>query len=328
MLLLNRKDLADTFTLPMVITTVEQAFQDYHKGNLRVVGRLTAEIGGPKDTSLILPSLHTVQPFYGLKQASVFPANLNKGLPSGLGQYFLYSAETGELLALLDFVDLTNYKTAATAAIATRHLARTDACVLTIFGAGALARAVLAAVMEVRPVENVRIVDLSRQRAESLVSWAQENLMEGVRYQIPSGPSECLDDADIICTCTTSFQPVFAGDLLALGCHLNAMGSWRPEMQEIDALTVQRAGKIYCDVVADTWQEAGDLIAPRDAGLIDTNVVHGELGALITGELSGRETSDEITLYESVGFGVLDLSVAIGAYRACKAAGVGLKADW
>jgi ornithine cyclodeaminase len=106
------------------------------------------------------------------------------------------------------------------------------------------------------------------------------------------------------------------------------MGSWRPEMQEIDARTVQRASKIYCDVVADTWQEAGDLIAPRDAGLIDTDVIHGELGALLAGELSGRETSDEITLYESVGFGVLDLSVAIDAYRACKAAGVGLKADW
>ena len=312
----------------MVITAVEQAFQDHHKGVLRVPGRLTAEFVGPKGSSLVLPSLHTEQPFYGLKQASLFPANLDKGLPSGLGQYFLYSAETGELLALLDFVDLTNYKTAATAAIATRHLARTDACVLSIFGAGALARAVLAAVMEVRPVENVRIVDLSRERAESLVSWAQANLTEGVRYQLPSDPAECLIDTDIICTCTTSLLPVFAGDLLPSGCHLNAMGSWRPEMQEIDALTVQRASKIYCDVIADTWQEAGDLIAPRDAGLIDTNAIHGELGALLAGELAGRETSDEITLYESVGFGVLDLSVAIGAYRACKAAGLGLKADW
>ena len=328
MLLLNRKDLAGVVTLPMVITTVEQAYQDYHKGNLRVPGRLTTQYVDPKGSSLILPSLHTVQPFYGLKQASVFPANLDKDLPSGLGQYFLYSAETGEILALLDFADLTNYKTAATAAIATRHLARTDACVLSIFGAGALARTVLAAVMEVRPIDNVRIVDLSRERAESLVSWAQDSLKEGVRYQIPSGPAECLDDADIICTCTTSLLPVFAGDLLPLGCHLNAMGSWRPEMQEIDALTVQRASKIYCDVVADTWQEAGDLIAPKDVGLIDTDVIHGELGALLAGELSGRETSDEIILYESVGFGVLDLSVAIGAYRACKAAGVGLKADW
>ena len=129
MLLLNRKDLAGAFTLPMVITTVEQAFQDYHKRDLQVAGRLTTKYVDPKGSSLILPSLHTVQPFYGLKQASVFPANLDKGLPSGLSQYFLYSAETGELLALLDFVDLTNYKTAATAAIATKHLARSDACV-------------------------------------------------------------------------------------------------------------------------------------------------------------------------------------------------------
>jgi ornithine cyclodeaminase/alanine dehydrogenase-like protein (mu-crystallin family) len=328
MLLLNRKDLTGAFTLPMVITTVEQAFQDYHKGDLRVPGRLTAKYVDPKGSSLILPSLHTVQPFYGLKQASVFPANLDKGLPSGLSQYFLYSAETGELLALLDFVDLTNYKTAATAAIATKHLARSDACVLSIFGAGVLSRAVLAAVMEVRPIENVRIFDLSRERAECLVSWAQENLKEMVHYQLSTSQAECLFDTDIICTCTTSLSPVFEGSLLPAGCHLNAMGSWRPEMQEIDALTVQRAGKIYCDVIADTWQEAGDLITPRDAGLIDTNVIHGELGALLTGELSGRETSDEITMYESVGFGALDLSVAVGAYRASKAAGVGLKADW
>ncbi|MGD8446155.1 MAG: hypothetical protein PVH37_16345 [Desulfobacterales bacterium] len=94
------------------------------------------------------------------------------------------------------------------------------------------------------------------------------------------------------------------------------------------ANTVQRASKIYCDVITDTWQEAGDLIAPKDAGLIDTDVIHGELGALLAGELSGREASNEITLYKSVGFGVLDLSVAFDAYRACKASGVGLKADW
>jgi ornithine cyclodeaminase/alanine dehydrogenase-like protein (mu-crystallin family) len=291
-------------------------------------GRLTSEYMGMGGSSLFLPSLHTEQRYFGLKQASVFPANRKKNIPSVLSQYFLYSAETGELVSLLNFEDLTNFKTAATAAIATKHLARKDSRVLSIFGSGALARAVLAAVIEVRPIDSVRIYDLSQKRAEDLIAWAKEKLHTRIDYKVPSGPGECIAEADIVCTCTTSFIPVFDGGMLPAGCHLNAMGAWKPEMQEIDAITLQRASKIYCDVIDDTWQEAGDLIVPRDAGQIDMNIIHGELGALLIGKLTGRETPDEITLYESVGFGVLDLAVAFSAYRVCRQAGVGLTVEW
>jgi ornithine cyclodeaminase/alanine dehydrogenase-like protein (mu-crystallin family) len=327
MLLLNKRDIAETITLPMVITTVEQAFLDYHNGKLKVPGRLTAEITGRNGSALFLPSLHLRQPYYGLKQASVFPENVDRSLPSTISQYYLYSSATGELLCLLNFQDLTNHKTAATAAIAVKYLAREDAHVLSIFGAGALARSVLAAIMEVRHIEEVHLFDLSPDRAEELAAWAGENLSKEICCQVSSDSAECLTNADIVCTCTTSLHPVFSGEQLPAGCHLNAMGAWRPDMQEIDGLAVQRAGKRYCDVIDDTWQEAGDLIAPLDAGLIDRNAIHGELGALVAGEVSGRETSDEITLYESVGFGALDLSVAMGAYQACKKAGVGAEIE-
>ena len=328
MLVLNRETLKEIFTPSIVITAVEQAFKDHYRGSLMLSGRLTSEYKGIGGSSLYLPSLHTEQCFFGLKQASVFPANRTKNLPSVLSQYFLYSAKTGELVSMLNFEDLTNLKTAATAAIAAKHLAREDSHVLSIFGSGALAREVLAAVIEVRSIDTVRIYGLSQTRAETLIAWAKENLRKGIDYQAPSGPGECLDEADIVCTCTTSSQPVFDGGMLPAGCHLNAMGSWRPEMQEIDALSLQRASKIYCDVIEDTWQEAGDLIVPRNAGLIETNIIHGELGALLTGELTGRDTPDEITLYESIGFGVLDLAVAISAYKACMQSGAGLTVEW
>ena len=312
----------------LVITAVEQAFKDYHKGVLMLSGRLTSEYKGMGGSSLFLPSLHTEQRFFGLKQASVFPANLEKSLPSVMSQYLLYSADTGELVSMLNFEDLTNYKTAATAAIATKYLARTDAHTLSIFGSGALARAVLAAVIEIRPIDKVRIYNFNKKRAEKLIAWAHENHRKGIDYQIASTPSECLSETDIVCTCTTSSKPVFDGKTLPDGCHINAMGAWRPDMQEIDAISIQRAGKIYCDVIADTWQEAGDLIYPRDAGLIDSSVIHGELGALLTGELSGRETTDEITLYESVGLSVLDLAVAVSVYDLCMESGIGLTVKW
>jgi ornithine cyclodeaminase len=328
MLLLNQKDLAKAFTLSMVIPAVERAFLDYHRDDLQVPGRLTAEITGSNGSALFLPSLHLGQPYYGQKQASVFPENVDKGLPSTISQYFLYSSATGELLCLLNFEDLTNHKTAATAAIAAKYLAREDAHVLSIFGTGPLAHSVLTAVMEVRRIEDVNLFDLNHERAERLALWARENLGKGARYHVASDSAGCLADADIVCTCTTSLHPVFRGDLLPAGCHLNAMGAWRPDMQEIDGLAVQRAEKIYCDVTADTWREAGDLIVPKNEGLINRDAIHGELGALLAGEVSGRETADEITMYESVGFGALDLSVAIGAYQACKEAGVGVEVKW
>ena len=328
MLLLDKKILAKTVNPSLVITAVEKAFKDYHRGALMLCGRLTSEYKGMGGSSLFLPSLHTEQRFFGLKQASVFPVNLEMDLPSVMSQYMLYSADTGELVSLLNFEDLTNFKTAATAAIATKHLARKDAHILSIFGSGALARAVLSAIIEIRPIDKVFIYNLHKKRAKRVVTWAHENLRKGIDYQIASDPCECLAETDIVCTCTTSSNPVFDGRMLPDGCHINAMGSWRPDMQEIDAVSIQRADKIYCDVIADAWQEAGDLIYPRDAGLIDSSIIHGELGALLIGELSGRETKDEITLYESVGFSVLDLAVAISAYNLCMEFGMGLTVKW
>ncbi|SMC64354.1 ornithine cyclodeaminase/alanine dehydrogenase [Desulfocicer vacuolatum DSM 3385] len=305
----SAEDLARVITLKNTVEAVEAAFYDYNQGDIVLGGRLTAPCGQPGDSSLILPATHTGKQYYGFKQATTFAGNTQKGLPTVLSQYLLYSNVTGELLSIMDFLDMTNFKTGAAAAIATKYLALPHAHVVGVIGSGTLSRSVLAAICQVREIKEVKVFDLNEEQAKAFAAHARKSL--NVRCEVAGSSRECVRNSHILCTCTTSPRPVLDGDDLLPGCHINAMGSYKIDMQELDEKTVKRAALIATDIPEDTAAEAGDLVCLADK----SDIV--PLDAIMGGQQKGRGSDSDITIYESIGFSVLDLALAVLAHEKC-----------
>ena len=239
----------------------------------------------------------------GVKLVTVAPENPGRGLPFLHSVYVLFSPQSLEPRLTVDGSALTALRTSAVSAVATRHLARPESARLVIFGAGVQANAHLDAVVAVRPIERVRVVSRSHQSAERLAERARTlNLDAAV-----AGP-EVVDEADVVCTCTTSPSPVFSGRLLSDGAHVNAVGAYRPDTRELDDETIGRA-KIVVETREAALAEAGDLLIPIDEGLITASDISADLGEVVRGAIV-RTSSDEVTVFKSVGVAFEDLAVA------------------
>jgi alanine dehydrogenase len=218
------------------------------------------------------------------------------------GVVALFDAD-GALLALLDGGTLTARRTAAAAAYATELLARPDASVLALFGAGALAEESVEAVATVRPLSEIRVVGRSPER---VLAFTERLASAGYPVRATDA-RDAMEGADLVVAATTSPEPLFADDDVAAGTHLNAMGSYKPERAEIPAGTVRRA-RVVVETRETAWHEAGDLIRPRDAGLIGDDHVYAELHERARiAELREAEP-DAVTLFKSVGHVALDLA--------------------
>lgn len=223
-------------------------------------------------------------------------------LPTITGVVLLLDPE-GRLLAVLDGGALTARRTAAVAGYATDLLARRDASVLALFGVGGLAADQLEAIAAVRPLREVRVVGRSPQR---LAAFCERMSAHG--YPVAaSDPREALRGAAIVVTATTAGEPVFEDDDLEPGAHVNAMGSYRPERAEVPAATVCRA-RVVVETRESAWHEAGDLIRPRRAGLIDEGHVYAELAEADRIAALREAEPEAVTLFKSVGHVALDLA--------------------
>jgi ornithine cyclodeaminase len=216
----------------------------------------------------------------------------------------------GAVLALLDGGTLTARRTAAVAAYASSLLAADDADVLTVFGAGSLAEEHVEAIAAVRPLREIRAVGRSPERARDFSERMAER-----GFDVSLGdPREVLDGARIIVTATTAEQPVLEDARVEPGTHINAMGSYKPERAEIPAATVARA-RVVVETRESAWHEAGDLIQPRDAGLIGDDHVLAEIHEHERIMAIRPAEPDAVTLFKSVGHVALDLAaleVALG----------------
>ncbi|MBT3176018.1 MAG: ornithine cyclodeaminase family protein [Desulfobacula sp.] len=300
------------------IEVVEQAFKDYSKNVISMGKRGTLDVDSNGDACIFLPAVHKRKKYYSMKYAASFPSCGAKGLPTVQSVIWIFSAETGNVCAMIQANALTAIKTGAASAVATRYLAKKDAGVLTIIGAGNQAQMQLACISQVRDLKEIRLVDLNLDKCENLKNWTIKNLDLCIPIIMSSTADEAVKYADIIVTCTTSSRPVLKGELIKPGTHINAIGSFTPEMQEIDAQTVLRSDKIITDAVKETWNCAGDLIVPVNKGLIPRTTAICELGDIIEKKITGRSSNEEITLYESVGFAPLDLAVGIETFQRLK----------
>lgn len=232
----------------------------------------------------------------------------------------LFDAESGEPLALLDGASMNPFKTGAAGAVGTDALAREDAKTLALIGAGSQARGQLRAVTTVRDLESVWVYSPTKESRESFAAEMNERLDPSVAAVASSAAA--VEEADIVVTATTASEPVFDGDLLADGTHVTAMGQYHPNKRELDTATVSRATYVP-DLRERVTQDAGSFIAALDEGAISEDHVHAELGDIVAGNAPGRESDDEITVFDSGGTGIETVAAAHMLYERATEEGLG-----
>jgi alanine dehydrogenase len=253
--------------------------------------------------------------FLGTKVVNVFPDNGKRGLPSIYGTYLLMSGETGETLAALDGTRLTAWRTAATSALAASYLANPNASRMMMVGAGALAPFLIKAHASIRPITHVALWNHNNGRAEELArTLAPELAAKGVTLEVFDKLETAVARADIISCATLSSSPLIKGDWLKPGAHLDLVGAYNATMRESDDVCITRS-KVFVDTYGGALKEAGDIVQPMTAGLINRSDIKAELSELCKGTLRFERKPDDITLFKSVGAAVEDLVAAMLVWK-------------
>ena len=260
----------------------------------------------------------------GLKAISVIPANHGTELDTHQGAVLLFEAGRGRLLAVIDATSITETRTAAASAVATRALAREDAGDLAILGTGVQARSHLEAMGVARRIRTVRVWDRSLDRARAFARRGSER--HGLEVRAVESAREAVRGADLVCTTTAATQPILMGAWLEPGAHVNAVGACLPTARELDTEAVLRS-RFYVDTLEGALREAGDFLIPKSAGEVGDDHIAGEIGDVLIGRAAGRRSSEEITVFESLGIGIYDLAAAERVWRNAEAAGVGIEVD-
>jgi ornithine cyclodeaminase len=223
-----------------------------------------------------------------------------------IATYLLLDPATGRPRLTLPAGHLTALRTAATSAVATAHLARSEAEVLAVFGTGRQARAHLDLLPRVKSYRRLLVTGTDPGRTGDFAHRLSEDL--GVLVE-PASAAACAAESDVLCTCTTASQPLFDGRLLRPGTHLNLVGGYRPDAREVDDTTVQRS-RVVVDTYEGALAEAGELLIPLGRGLIARDHLVADLHELLSGQKAGRRGPADITLFKSVGCALEDLVAA------------------
>jgi len=270
-------------------------------GAAGLMGFMPAHRGGPA-------------PAFSLKEIVVAPGNPARGLDAHQGAVLLHDGETGELRAILNASPVTEIRTAAVSAVATRALARPGAGTVAILGAGVQARSHVEAMRCVLDDPEIRIWSRTAASAQALARETGARACATVE--------EALAGAGVVCTTTSAREPVLRREWLAPGAHVNAVGSSVPSTRELDTATVA-AASLFVDRRESTLNEAGDYLFPAREGAIGPEHIRAELGEVLTGAHPGRTAETELTVFKSLGLAVEDLAAAELAVGCARAAGAG-----
>lgn len=249
---------------------------------------------------------------FGAKLVSVFADPDNPGRTRHQGVVVAYDGETGAVRCIADAEPVTKIRTACATAAATNALARADADVLAIFGTGVQAQAHLRALPLVRPFREILLWGQSSRRTNELADQMGKELGRTV---IPVADArEAAAKADVICTVTSSAEPILLGEWVKRGTHVNLVGSSYLGPVEVDTELVAKA-RYFADYRPGVLAQAAELAAARDAGIVDETHVIGEIGEVFAGRVAGRENDSQITIYKSLGHVVQDLAAAAYLHR-------------
>jgi ornithine cyclodeaminase/alanine dehydrogenase-like protein (mu-crystallin family) len=331
MLALTGAEIRELVPMRDAIELMKSVFAANSRGE--TISPLRTPINMPDGSGVVLfmpafvPSSATAPAAAGSKIVSVFAGNRELGLPTINAIVIMVDPATGQPLGLLEGATITALRTGAVSGAATDLLARPDSTTLAIIGAGAQGITQAAAVCAVRDIREIRVSDLNEAAranfAERLAVWAPQ-MAERVRPAATA--QDAVDGADIICTATTATRAVFEDGWLKPGAHINGIGAYTPQMQEIPDATVGRA-RIIVDAVEAVLHEAGDLIQPIERGVLTEADIQVELGHIVDGIAAGRENNEQVTFFKSVGNAIQDMIVGAAALKAAGERGVGQRLE-
>jgi ornithine cyclodeaminase/alanine dehydrogenase-like protein (mu-crystallin family) len=312
-LLLRESEVDTLLAVPEAIEAVEEAFGLLGRGDAVNCPRRRGVAGSAVLNAMwaLAPTLRAM----GLKAYPIVRTDVTQGSSF---TFLMYDLPNGELEAIIDAGVLGQRRTGAASAVATKYLANRDSETLTVLGAGWQAESQVEAVAQVLPhLSHVLVVGRSRERRNRFIEKMRPRL--GIPFETPE-PEDAVREADVLITATGSEEPVFDGAWLSPGVHVNAVGSNLAEKREIDAETLRRASRVVADSIEVARLESGDLL--RNG--FDFQGLE-ELGAIVTGSVPGRRGVDEITLFESQGLALEDLSCAVRVLRRARELDVGME---
>jgi len=320
MRILSRNDVQRALPMPEAIEAMRAAFSQLACGTVQMPIRSHIDVAEYEGTALFMPSYAQCFGNLGVKIVNIFGANARRNLPRIQALVCLFDGATGTPKAVLDGTSLTALRTGAASGVATDLLARSSASNVAILGAGVQGRTQLEAMLAVRPIDSVKVYDPLPGVAQAFAIEMSTRL--GVDIQVASTPQAAITGADVVCTATISRTPVFDDTDVPSGAHVNAVGSYKPDVQEIPAETMRRA-RIVVDQRESALSETGDLIVPLRQGLIAETDIHAELGEILIGKAVGRTSDNLVTLFKSVGLAIQDLAAAALALERAEAQGLG-----
>ncbi len=330
MLILSAGDVRQALPMAQAIEAMKRSFAALSSGRAKVPLRSKLEIGPYEGTSLFMPAFVQDEDDMALavKAVSVYPRNAKSEVPVVNAAVLVLEPSTGQPIALVEGRSLTAIRTGAASGAATDLLSRKDCHVAALIGAGTQGKAQLEAICTVRSIATCWIYDIDTARARAFISeMKRKGGPVPSDLRLAQSPGQAVSGADIICTATTSRQPVFDDTDVRPGVHINGIGSFTSEMSEVPPETVARA-TVVVDSRDAAMAEAGDLIKPIHQGMFGPEKIDAELGEIVLEVKPGRIYKGQITFFKSVGVASQDATAASLALRNALDMGLGHEVDW
>jgi len=301
---ISDQQLESALSYPRLVETLKR---ELPAPELQIPTRQHLDVG--INTLLLMPAWN--DKYIGVKMVTIFPENKSLMLPSIQGTYTLMDRRNGSILATMDAKLLTNLRTAATSALMAGYLARKESRILTMIGTGSLASQLIRSHCSQFPIEKIFIWGRNQDHAKRLVDGLNDLALE---ITWTTDLEQAIREADIISTATMSANPLVSGACVQPGTHIDAVGSYKPNLRELDDVLIRKCA-IYVDTIEGATKESGDLAIPLRHGVIRTRQIRGTLFDLCRGTVDGRVNDEEITLFKSVGHASEDLIAAGLAYE-------------
>ncbi len=322
MILLTKEEIQSVFTMRDAIEADKECYKQFNEDKFDVP--LRTVISGKDGDFVFMPSYSEAMEAAGVKIVNVMPGNAALGLPGSIGQVLLIDGRTGMITALMDGTYITALRTAAASGAAFDLFGLKDAKIGAIIGTGSQAMCQIEAMLTARPLEEVRVAARNFEKTKVFVEKASEEMASyGAKILACENANDAVDGADLVTLVTVSKTPVCSAEYFKPGCVISAVGSYTRDMQELDPKVFDRCSKIYFDSEEAVLAESGDIIRPLEDGTLRRAQFTGDIGDYILGKIPGRESDDEIIVFENVGIGALDLAAAARIYDKAVNAGIG-----
>jgi len=309
--IIKASEIKQNYSMQKAINAMEGAFASLSSGASFVPQRFVTTLPTKEMFMLFKPAFVEKDKRVSIKLLTQREGVSVPGIPTIQGIILVIDSVSGEILSLMDGEYVTALRTGAACGLATRFFALEDAQTMAIFGCGTQGRTQLEAVLCERKIKKVFVFDKFKEAADRFIQEMQEKFQIELIF---AEDTNVLSGVDIICTATNSMAPLFKKEDIKEGVHINAVGSFQPQMQELDPVVVKDA-KVFVDQLDSCLAESGDLIKPLDAGIIQKNHVMGEIGDFCLNKISGRESEKDITVFKSVGVAIQDYAVATDIYN-------------